>query len=272
MTLSPVLAEEGYIVQAPDPLYESWRWTSFPELNDKGLRCIEEESAGSIWFGTGKGLIHYDGLNWKIYSEENEVLGAPIYGLHSTGDHTLYVISPKGICHFSSDGWFTDLIFPATGVLGNEWEVLNIKGTKGNEIWAGLYFGLIRIIDDKITLYTTPDQINGIESSFRDVSIVDMENSYPQLEQFIIFDILEDNTSNLWLALEDGRTIRLYGQNHDPLNPTRYTIYDEHDGMLLSRLPVLYQSPEGSIYNISQSIRGGITASILRAKPGQLLH
>jgi len=249
-----------YSIQRSNPLYEPWRWKTFAELNDKGIRCLVEGKDQSMWFGTAKGVYHYDGLKWQNYSEVNEVLKAPVYGLCYTRNDILYAISPKGICHYSNGIWQTDLFFPDDRVLGSEWEILNMTETQNGELWVGLYFGLIRIVQDKYTLFTTPAQIEGINDFLKETEVVDITGAIEGLESFIVFDILEDNTGNLWLGMENGTTLRLFDKNHDPKSASRYTLYTEADDMLLSRLPVLYESSDGRIYNISQSIKGGVNS------------
>ncbi len=248
-----------YTVKKSNPLYESWRWKTYTELSDKGIRCLTEGKNQSMWFGTGKGIYHYDGLQWQHYLDVNDVLKAPVYGLCFTTKDVLYAVSPKGICHYYNGIWQTDLLFPDNNkVLGSEWEILNIIETQNGEIWVGLYFGLVRIEKKKYTIFTTPMQFEGLEDFFSDAEIMDMTGRFEDLKTFIVFDILEDKTGNLWLGMEDGTTLRLYDKNHNPKSPGRYTLYTEADNMLLSRLPILYESINGNIYNISQSIQGGI--------------
>ena len=247
-----------YSIQQANPLFEPWRWKTFAELNDKGIRCLVEGKDQSMWFGTAKGLYHYDGLKWQNYFDVNEVLQAPVYGLCYTIDDILYAVTSKGICHFTNNTWQTDITFPESKVLGSEWEILNIIETRNEEIWIGLYFGLIRIVQQQYTLFTTPAQIEGIEQFFTETEIVDMTGVFEEFGSFIVFDILEDNTGNLWLGIEDGNTLRLYDKNHNPGTAERYTLYTESDNMLISRLPLLYKSRDGHIFNISQSIKGGV--------------
>lgn len=254
----PLGGSVNYTIQESNPLFESWRWKPFTELGDKAVRCIVEGKDQSLWFGTAKGVFYYDGLNWTNYFEENEVLRAPVYALCYTSSDVLYAVSPKGICHLSKGNWITDILFPKTGVLGNEWEILNMFETSNGEIWVGLYFGTIRITNNNVSLFTTSAQLTEIKDAFKGVDIQDVTGIYTGLETLIIFDMIEDQYGNFWLGLEDGRTLRLYNKNHDLKSPGTYTLYSEKDGMGLSRLPLLYESKTGYIYNISQSIGGAV--------------
>ncbi len=56
-------AGECLAVRPYEPVLESWRWRSFPELKGLGLRCMAEDRDGNMWFGTDGGARRYDGLN-----------------------------------------------------------------------------------------------------------------------------------------------------------------------------------------------------------------
>ena len=58
--------------------------------------------------------------------------------------------------------------------------------------------------------------------------------------------------------MADGTILRLYNKTHDLKSVTDYTLYNEADSILVSRLPILYQAKNGQIICISQSIKGGV--------------
>ena len=49
-------AVQPYTPTQPDPVLESWRWRSFPELRGLGLQCIAEDRDGNMWFGVDDGI------------------------------------------------------------------------------------------------------------------------------------------------------------------------------------------------------------------------
>jgi len=57
-----VSAETAYSPVLGDPLRESYRWTTFPEMRDKGITCVAQDSSGNLWLGTEHGVWRYDGL------------------------------------------------------------------------------------------------------------------------------------------------------------------------------------------------------------------
>ena len=45
-----------------NPLEESLRWQSYPELIGLGCRSMVEDNNGTLWFGVAGGVVSYDGL------------------------------------------------------------------------------------------------------------------------------------------------------------------------------------------------------------------
>jgi ligand-binding sensor domain-containing protein/peptidoglycan hydrolase CwlO-like protein len=247
-----------YTPVTTNPLFESWRWNNYEVLNDKGVRCIAEGNDSSIWFGTSVGVFNYDGISWVQYFNEDTVLKKPVYGLHIKKNNDLYAVSISGICHMSNGKWATDILFPPKSALGSEWEILNIKEAEDGDIWVCLYFGLLRLGKNKITLYTSEAQISNIETYFSDIDIVYISKLYDEFNEFIVFDILEGQNGNLWLAFEDGRILRLLEGAEALETRTRYFIYTREEGLSTDIRPVLYETVDGTILSCSQSVGGGI--------------
>ena len=63
--VTSVPASQPYTPIKPDPVAESWRWRTFPELKGLGLRAMEEDRDGNIWFGVEKrdNLHHHHPVN-----------------------------------------------------------------------------------------------------------------------------------------------------------------------------------------------------------------
>ena len=60
-------AAEPYQPVRPDPVLESWRWKSFPELKGRGLFCMAEDGDGNMWFGVRDGVMRWSTLD-AVYS------------------------------------------------------------------------------------------------------------------------------------------------------------------------------------------------------------
>jgi ligand-binding sensor domain-containing protein/putative methionine-R-sulfoxide reductase with GAF domain len=248
----------AYIPLETNPLFDTWRWKSFQELSNKSVRCFVEGKDKSIWFGTGKGVLHYDGIKWITYFNEGPVLQSPIYGLFYTSTGILYAVSSVGICHFSEGTWKTDILLSQQFLLGSQREIMNIIETRNGDIWIGVNLGLLKIDKSGINFYTTKLQVKDIGTLPKDLKIIDLTGVYEGIDAFNVFNILEDQTENLWLGLDDGRIIRLFDKNHDIKSPRRYKLYGAQDGLNVSPLPVLYQTKSGVLYSISQYATGAL--------------
>ncbi|MDZ7346827.1 MAG: hypothetical protein ONA69_08565, partial [candidate division KSB1 bacterium] len=75
---SAALAATDYSAEPLDLVKEQFSWTSYPELNGKGVNCIAQDREGKIWFGTESGIFSYDGLHWEQFTKRSGLPeGAP---------------------------------------------------------------------------------------------------------------------------------------------------------------------------------------------------
>ncbi len=132
-------------------MMEVWRWSEYPELKGKGLRCMAESTDGSIWFGTDRGVMGYDGLDWWEDTPENGLLGSPVYVLASSSDGSLYAGTELGISRRQDGQW--DRFFPKKGSL--PWPINDLIVSRDGAVWAATGWGLLRIHESTQTLYTT---------------------------------------------------------------------------------------------------------------------
>ncbi len=161
---SIALASQPYQPQSPDPLLESWRWQSFPELEAKGIQCVAEAKDGSIWFGTETGfIIHYDGLELEEYQVDS-----PVANLLFTSEGVLYAGTEKGVFRLEKRKW--QALCP---ILSNfKWSISGLVESPHGSVLAGSKFGLLSISGNKISLYTARDQVDAIKTFAPGVEII----------------------------------------------------------------------------------------------------
>ena len=147
------LAVRPYEPMQPDPVLESWRWRSFPELKGLGLQCMVEDRYGNMWFGTDGGVRRYDGLNWKVYTPEDGLLGAPVWTLCAARDSSVYAGTEMGISRFREGVWRR--VFPPEGDLF--WYVLDLMEASDGSLWAGTEWGALHLSARGATLYTNEE-------------------------------------------------------------------------------------------------------------------
>ena len=108
---SACFAATPFTPRHPDPVHESWRWRSFPELKGQGLSCLVQDGDGIFLFGTDKGIYRYDGMNWHLFPFDEGMVGAQINALYVARDGSVYVGSDRGISRFENGIW--ERVFPS---------------------------------------------------------------------------------------------------------------------------------------------------------------
>ncbi len=171
---SECLAARPYQPVHPDPVLESWRWRSFPELNGLGLRCMAEAKDKAMWFGVDDGVRHYDGVKWTAYTEKEGLYGGTVNTLCATRDGSIYAGTAWGISRFKEGKWRR--VFPpegdpsipfdslalAQGRLRQAqdsgqalpWPTWDLMEARDGSLWAGTTWGALRLGQEGATLYT----------------------------------------------------------------------------------------------------------------------
>ena len=152
------VAAEGWGVEPyepvqPDPVLESWRWRSFPELKGKGLFCLTEARDGAIWFGLDSGVERYDGIHWTPYTTDDGIYGAPVRALHATRDGSVYAGTELGLSRFHDGKWKRS--FPTRDV--HPWPIYNLTEAADGSLWVATGWGVLHISATDTTLYTSKD-------------------------------------------------------------------------------------------------------------------
>jgi hypothetical protein len=101
----PANAVQPYTPVHPDPVLEAWRWSSYPELNGKGLHSVVEGEPGQMWLGIEKGVVHYDGVRWTHYDSGDGLLGDLVWSLCRAADGRVFAGTELGVSVFEEGRW-----------------------------------------------------------------------------------------------------------------------------------------------------------------------
>src|ERR1700692_733459 len=85
------------------------QWTTDSNFPGGAIHAITQTSDGYLWMGTAKGLVRFDGVNFRLTSSFSEFSGDPVSGLTTYGEGRLCVIfwSAGVLCY--RDGNFVNL-------------------------------------------------------------------------------------------------------------------------------------------------------------------
>lgn len=98
-------------------------------LIDNHIKCLEMDSSGNIWVGTGKGAAKYNGNGWTNYSyNDSELPEGEVRAISAGSDGSIYF----GIYSVLNDGGVAKLN-------GNTWTIYNRRNSTINNKTFGLY-------------------------------------------------------------------------------------------------------------------------------------
>ncbi len=158
--IQTLFAAQPYEPVHPDPVLDSWRWRSFPELKGLGLGRMAEDKDGKMWFGVNDGVRVYDGVKWTAYTEKDGLLGKGVIALCATRDGSVYAGTDAGISRFHEGAW--SRVFPLETDL--PWNVWSLTETSDGSVWAATRWGALRLHQGGVTLYTTADYKAAIQA------------------------------------------------------------------------------------------------------------
>ncbi len=205
---SSLFASRPYQPKVADPILEPWRWRSYPELDGLGVQCLMEAMDGSIWFGLQKGAIHYDGLCWTLYDDQNGLTNDVIYTIVQAKDSSIYFgTQSSGIIRFRN-GELKTIWTPAYDNDLDE-RIMCITETPDQRIWACIWeTGILSIQNDQLTLLTTRQIREEIEDRCPEVTFVEIPDKIIDpvingLDYFELYWIHEIGQGDMLIAIND---------------------------------------------------------------------
>ncbi|NJN26809.1 MAG: hypothetical protein HC819_12955 [Cyclobacteriaceae bacterium] len=100
---NPQLKPLPYTPIPTDQVLESWRWTKYPELQGRGIRCITQDEKGVLWFGLHHGLVSYDGYEWNLIAKPFSNLD--INTVHASSNGLIHVGTNLGLFEVKDTLW-----------------------------------------------------------------------------------------------------------------------------------------------------------------------
>ncbi len=146
---------QPYELRFASPIAQPWRITTYPELQTRGLRCIAEDDAGNMWFGVKDGAVRYDGVNWKTFGVADGLTGGAVESIATRGDGSIVAATRTGLIQKRDQDAPWEKIFPkATDA---RILVTFVIEASDGALWACCEWGLVKVHDDRSTLFTSQD-------------------------------------------------------------------------------------------------------------------
>jgi ligand-binding sensor domain-containing protein/AraC-like DNA-binding protein len=191
-------------------------WTLSSGLPLNTVNALVQTRDGYIWVGTRAGLSRFDGVRFKTFTRQNSPLSNDsITSLYEDANKVLWIGTNGGGLYSYEKGLWKN--FTMKDGLSNV-NVRTIIGDWKGDLWVGTDYGLNRLSQDSIHVYTDEDG----------------------LYDNIITDLCIDNLGTLWIGTMQGGLARF--------NEGVIAVYGYEDGLLNLSVQSLAADRRGSIW------------------------
>ena len=162
------------------------------ESRDLDIFSITQDTSGFLWMGTDEGLIKYNGINYKIYRQENEdeysLPDNQVYAVLKTANGSIWVGTKKGLCEYDDK-------HDRFNYFLNDYYVYSIAQDAEGNLWVGT-------LDKGLAILPSQNQGNSKSASW--IFPVHNENNMPSIASNSIYSIAFDVHGNGWIGTDQG--------------------------------------------------------------------
>src|SRR6266849_1393007 len=177
------------------------QWTTDNDFSGGAIASITQTADGYLWMRTEKGLVRFDGVNFRLTSSFSDFSGDPVSGLTTDGDGRLCVIfwGAGVLCY--RDGKFVNL---ASILRRTTLEVVSSwREEDGASLFTDLIDGILRVRGQNVQVLAPP----------------------AVLPPSLVLAMAETRDGKIWLGtatglfyFADGRTTRVTGISDKKIN------------------------------------------------------
>jgi signal transduction histidine kinase/DNA-binding response OmpR family regulator/ligand-binding sensor domain-containing protein len=237
-----------YVPQAADRIKEKYCWTAFPELYGKDVLCFTEDSTGNLWFGIGSGIMRYDGLKWKLFSQKQGLPDSYIQNMRTSPDGKIYgVYETNGVFVLKDTLWTSvQTLKPDSSVVFHD-----VFPCGHDSLWIATNQGAV-LNQHGVSVLFRSDAFYPLNA---EGNWTHDKNSHPACD---IYDVYQDRKGSLWfidIAGLNGQIVTIPDWKHNIQMLSTWKRYSALEkGSLLGGRPKIYQATDGTywIYTYSE--------------------
>lgn len=197
--------------------FEGGKRTAFRDLDfptDAGISSLSCAGDGSLWVGSGMGLLHITGNHIQQYTDKDGLPDNAISTLIEGPDESLWIGSDEGISRFQGGEFHT--YRPSDGLSHSV--VLALQFDREGTLWAGTKDGLDQFTNGKVRPYTEAEGMPSNDASA----------------------IAEDQRGRLWIGTLDSG-VAVFDGHH-------FRAITKRDGLASDKVLSLVTGPDGDLW------------------------
>lgn len=227
-----------YHPETINPFNEPWRWNNFPEFEGEGIRCMAETKNGSLLFGSNRGVLLYDGIDFKLIGDNTIFKDNPVTNIFVNSTQDIYAATADGLFLYSSNGW--EVIFPKKNIpkISKLYKTGVIRELSDGSLLISLgqtfYSGLLHIKNDKYTFYSSESTIKSLKKQKIDWVLKIVSEEMINDKGFYVEDFFVDSDNIIWgVAAPEKEYIKVFKFKYSPLSSafTTKSVYSQNDGI-----------------------------------------
>lgn len=212
-------------------------WTTKDGLPQDTIYSIVQDAHGFIWIGTDRGLVRFDGMEFKNFNKSNT------HALKNDSITTLFIAADKTLWIGTYGGGITlykknQFISPAPpDDLPNHF-IQSITEDRENNIWIGtLGGGIIHFDGNLFSAITTDTEVSGLSNN-------------------IVSAVHADSKNKLWIGTANGL---------DCLENGEFKTYTTKNGLLDNNIKTIFEDSKGFLW-----VGTTVGLNVIRNRPGDL--
>lgn len=252
-------AQDRYVPQFADPMLEDWRYSYFPELDDKGVRSIaSSKDNNTYWFGLDSGVVSYDGFDWRHYGLKDGLSGLPVQKIFIDKQDQIFAATAHGLFLFNDHRWQN--LFEASADI--RFSFKSIAQLKSGNIVCGTTHGAIFVTTDQTYLLTTKRKWETVKTLIPNFRFVELPSELLIDNEFDnISDVFEVSPGQLWLAVtyqledEKGDIMMFSEEEITSESPINFNLFSKYYDVQLGYEQKILKTSKGDIWIINKSNR-----------------
>lgn len=217
---------------------ESWRWNNFPEVEGEGIRCVTQTKKNEFLFGSNKGVLSYDGVDWKFIGKDSTFKDKPVNNIFVDSRQKIYAATDSGLFSYSKNSWgvvFPKINIPKISKLYKTGVIRELSdGSLLISIGQTFYSGLLHIKNKKYTFYSSESTIKSLKKQNIDWKLKTVSEELINDKGFYVEDFFVDSDNIIWgVAAPEKEHIKVFKFEYHPKSGEFKTkaIYNQDNGI-----------------------------------------